>query len=41
MNGYVEESHNALAVLLVYKKNKKVAKFNFINCGFELFGNWL
>ena len=41
MNGYVEESLNALAVLLVYKKNKKVAKFNFINCGFELFGNWL
>ena len=37
MNGYVEESLNALAVLLVYKKNKKVAKFNFINCGFELF----
>lgn len=27
MNGYVEESLNALAVLLVYKKNKKVAKF--------------
>lgn len=41
MSGYVEETLSALAVLLVYKKDKQLAKYNFVNCGFELYGDWL
>lgn len=39
MNGYVEESLKAITTLLVYKKDKQIGKFSFINCGLEIFGD--